>query len=35
MFFDSGDALAVEGWFTIPLAELAAAHTVTLPALFG
>jgi phosphoribosylformylglycinamidine synthase subunit PurL len=30
-----GDALAVEGWFTIPLAELAAAHTAALPALFG
>jgi phosphoribosylformylglycinamidine synthase len=30
-----GDSLAVEGCFTIPLAELAAAHTATLPALFG
>ena len=30
-----GDALAVEGWFTIPLAELAAAYTAALPALFG
>jgi len=30
-----GDALAVKGWFTIPLAELAAAYTAALPALFG
>jgi phosphoribosylformylglycinamidine (FGAM) synthase-like enzyme len=30
-----GDSLAVDGWFTIPLAELAAVHTGTLPALFG
>jgi phosphoribosylformylglycinamidine synthase subunit PurL len=30
-----GDALAIEGWFTIPLAELATAHTAVLPALFG
>jgi phosphoribosylformylglycinamidine synthase subunit PurL len=30
-----GDALVVEGSFAIPLAELAAAHTGTLPALFG
>jgi len=30
-----GDDLVVEGWFTIPLAELAAAHTAALPALFG
>jgi phosphoribosylformylglycinamidine synthase subunit PurL len=30
-----GDALVVEGWFAIPLAELAEAHTAALPALFG
>jgi phosphoribosylformylglycinamidine synthase subunit PurL len=30
-----GDDLAVDGWFAIPLAELAAAHTAVLPALFG
>jgi phosphoribosylformylglycinamidine synthase subunit PurL len=30
-----GDSLAVEGCFTVPLAELAAVHTQTLPALFG
>jgi phosphoribosylformylglycinamidine synthase subunit PurL len=30
-----GDALVVEGSFAIPLTELAAAHTGTLPALFG
>jgi phosphoribosylformylglycinamidine synthase len=30
-----GDDLVVEGWFTIPLAELAAVHTAALPALFG
>jgi phosphoribosylformylglycinamidine synthase subunit PurL len=30
-----GDDLVVEGWFTIPLAELAAAHTAALPGLFG
>jgi phosphoribosylformylglycinamidine synthase subunit PurL len=30
-----GDALVVEDCFTIPLAELAAAHTAPLPALFG
>jgi phosphoribosylformylglycinamidine synthase subunit PurL len=30
-----GEDLVVEGWFAIPLAELAAAHTATLPALFG
>jgi phosphoribosylformylglycinamidine synthase subunit PurL len=30
-----GEDLAVEGWFAIPLAELAAAHTAVLPALFG
>jgi phosphoribosylformylglycinamidine synthase len=30
-----GDSLAVDGWFTIPLAELAAVHARTLPALFG
>jgi phosphoribosylformylglycinamidine synthase subunit PurL len=30
-----GDELVVEGWFTIPLAELAAAHTAALPGLFG
>jgi phosphoribosylformylglycinamidine synthase II len=30
-----GDALVVEGWFAVPLAELAAAHAGTLPALFG
>jgi phosphoribosylformylglycinamidine synthase II len=30
-----GDGLAVDGWFTIPLAELTAAHGRTLPALFG
>jgi phosphoribosylformylglycinamidine synthase subunit PurL len=30
-----GEDLAVEGWFTIPLAELAAAHAAVLPALYG
>jgi phosphoribosylformylglycinamidine synthase len=30
-----GDDLAVEGWFAIPLAELAAVHTAALPELFG
>jgi phosphoribosylformylglycinamidine synthase len=30
-----GDSLAVDGWFAIPLAELAAGHAGTLPALFG
>jgi phosphoribosylformylglycinamidine synthase II len=30
-----GDRLAVDGWFEIPLDQLAAAHTGTLPALFG
>jgi phosphoribosylformylglycinamidine synthase subunit PurL len=30
-----GEDLAVEGWFAIPLAELAAAHSAVLPALFG
>jgi phosphoribosylformylglycinamidine synthase subunit PurL len=30
-----GDALVVEGWFAVPLPELAAAHAGTLPALFG
>jgi phosphoribosylformylglycinamidine synthase subunit PurL len=30
-----GDSLAVAGCFTIPLDELASAHTATLPALFG
>jgi phosphoribosylformylglycinamidine synthase II len=30
-----GDDLAVEGWFAIPLAELAAAQAGVLPALFG
>jgi len=30
-----GDSLIVEDCFTIPLAELAAVHTATLPALFG
>ena len=30
-----GDELVVEGCFAIPLAELAAVHTATLPALFG
>jgi phosphoribosylformylglycinamidine synthase len=30
-----GDTVAVEGCFEIPLAELAAAHEGTLPALFG
>ncbi|HEY1001282.1 MAG TPA: phosphoribosylformylglycinamidine synthase subunit PurL, partial [Streptosporangiaceae bacterium] len=30
-----GDSLTVEGCFAIPLAELAAVHTRTLPALFG
>ena len=30
-----GDALLVDGLFTVPLAELRAAHTATLPALFG
>jgi phosphoribosylformylglycinamidine synthase subunit PurL len=30
-----GDSLTVDGCFAIPLAELAAVHTQTLPALFG
>ena len=30
-----GDHLVVAGCFSIPLAELAAAHGATLPALFG
>jgi len=30
-----GEELVVADWFAIPLAELAAAHTATLPALFG
>jgi phosphoribosylformylglycinamidine synthase II len=30
-----GDSLGVEGCFSVPLAELAAAHEHTLPALFG
>jgi phosphoribosylformylglycinamidine synthase subunit PurL len=30
-----GDSLIVEGCFTIPLAELSAAHQAALPALFG
>jgi phosphoribosylformylglycinamidine synthase subunit PurL len=30
-----GGALVVEGWFAIPLTELADAHAGTLPALFG
>jgi len=30
-----GDSLAVDGWFAIPLTELAAGHAGTLPALFG
>jgi phosphoribosylformylglycinamidine synthase subunit PurL len=30
-----GGALVVEGWFAIPLTELAGAHTGTLPGLFG
>jgi phosphoribosylformylglycinamidine synthase len=30
-----GDDLVVEGWFAIPLAELAAVHQGALPALFG
>ncbi len=30
-----GDSLIVDGWFAIPLAELAAVHAQTLPALFG
>jgi len=30
-----GDSLVVDGCFAIPLAELAAVHTRTLPALFG
>jgi phosphoribosylformylglycinamidine synthase II len=30
-----GDSLTVDGCFVIPLAELAAVHTRTLPALFG
>ena len=30
-----GDSLTVDGCFAIPLAELAAVHTGTLPALFG
>jgi phosphoribosylformylglycinamidine synthase II len=30
-----GEDLVVAGWFTIPLAELAAVHAAALPALFG
>ena len=30
-----GEDLVVEDWFAIPLAELAAVHAATLPALFG
>jgi phosphoribosylformylglycinamidine synthase len=30
-----GDSLTVDGCFAIPLAELAAVHRRTLPALFG
>jgi phosphoribosylformylglycinamidine (FGAM) synthase-like enzyme len=30
-----GDSLAVDGWFTVGLTELAAVHRGTLPALFG
>jgi phosphoribosylformylglycinamidine synthase len=30
-----GESLEVEGWFAIPLTELAAVHEHTLPALFG
>jgi phosphoribosylformylglycinamidine synthase subunit PurL len=30
-----GEDLVVEGWFAVPLAEAAAAHTAALPALFG
>jgi phosphoribosylformylglycinamidine synthase len=30
-----GDGLVVEDWFSVGLAELAAAHTPTLPALFA
>jgi phosphoribosylformylglycinamidine synthase len=30
-----GDALTVEGLFTVPLAELRSVHEATLPALFG
>ena len=30
-----GDALSVEGWFTVPLAELRTAYEATLPRLFG
>jgi len=30
-----GEELVVADWFAIPLGELAAAHTATLPALFG
>jgi phosphoribosylformylglycinamidine synthase subunit PurL len=30
-----GEELAVAGWFAIPLTELAAVRTATLPALFG
>ena len=30
-----GDALTVDGQFTVPLADLRAAHTATLPALFA
>jgi phosphoribosylformylglycinamidine synthase II len=30
-----GEDLVVEGWFAIPLAELAAVHGAALPALFG
>jgi hypothetical protein len=30
-----GDGLVIEGWFSVGLAELAAAHARTLPALFA
>ena len=30
-----GDSLTVDGWFAIPVTELAAVHAGTLPALFG
>jgi len=30
-----GDSLIVDGWFAIPVAELAAVHAGTLPGLFG
>ncbi len=30
-----GGSLAVDGWFSVPLAELGRVHQGTLPALFG